>query len=240
MHDNAGAAERFRAKNAERLREERLIRYHANPEKERELQRNRRAANPEKTLEQDRKYKLANAEKIRKAALARYHAKGGSGRERQRELYHANIENAREAAAERRVTQKARDPDGAKLNANRRIYTKEKRKDPIFRLRRNLGARLRSAIKAALAGRKSISAGVALGCTMADFILHLERQFAPGMRWDNYGKVWNVDHIEPLSAVDLSNTEECRRACHYSNLRPLTVSENCRKGGVRRPRKPPP
>ena len=68
--------------------------------------------------------------------------------------------------------------------------------------------------------------------------MHLEAQFSPGMTWDNYGKHWSVDHIDPLTAFDLADADECQRACHYTNLQPLTVSDNARKGGIRRPLKP--
>ena len=41
-----------------------------------------------------------------------------------------------------------------------------------------------------------------LGCTMIDFIKHIEKQFEEGMSWDNYGRVenvrcWHLDHKVP-------------------------------------------
>lgn len=57
-------------------------------------------------------------------------------------------------------------------------------------------------------------------------IKHLESRFTKGMTWQNYGTVWEVDHIAPCFMFDLSKPEEQRRCFHYSNLRPLGVTAN--------------
>ncbi len=55
---------------------------------------------------------------------------------------------------------------------------------------------------------------------------HLESQFREGMSWDNYGPYWEVDHIIPLAAFDLTSREQFLQATHYLNLQPLTGEEN--------------
>lgn len=69
-----------------------------------------------------------------------------------------------------------------------------------------------------------------LGCSWAELRTHLESQFKPGMTWENYGITgWHIDHIIPLCAFDLTKEEDLRKACHYTNLRPLWAHENIAK-----------
>ena len=69
-----------------------------------------------------------------------------------------------------------------------------------------------------------------IGCFRYEFIEHLEKQFRDGMSWENYGHVWEIDHIIPLSRFDLTKKEELLKACFYKNLQPLLVIENKIKG----------
>lgn len=92
--------------------------------------------------------------------------------------------------------------------------------------------RLRSRLWQSLnGGYKSGSAVRDLGCSIEELKSHLESKFHEGMSWDNYGKDgWHIDHIKPLASYDLSDPEEFKRACHYSNLQPLWAEDNLRKG----------
>ncbi len=67
------------------------------------------------------------------------------------------------------------------------------------------------------------------GCTEGELREHIQGQFGRDMQWSNYGSTWEVDHIVPCNSFDLSNPDEQRRCFHWSNLRPLAVSENRRK-----------
>jgi hypothetical protein len=68
-----------------------------------------------------------------------------------------------------------------------------------------------------------------MGCNSAELKAHLEAQFYDGMQWNNYGTHWVVDHIKPISAFDLSNPKEAAKACHFTNLQPLTRPHNGEK-----------
>jgi len=68
-----------------------------------------------------------------------------------------------------------------------------------------------------------------IGCSIEELIKHLESKFKSGMSWENYGK-WHIDHIRPLSKFDLSDENQLKEACHYSNLQPLWAFENLSKG----------
>jgi hypothetical protein len=46
---------------------------------------------------------------------------------------------------------------------------------------------------------------------------------------DNYGPVWHIDHVIPLSKFDLSNEEEQLIAFNWRNTMPLDAKENLKK-----------
>jgi hypothetical protein len=72
-----------------------------------------------------------------------------------------------------------------------------------------------------------------LGCSVEEFRLYIESKFKEGMTWDNWGAKdgeWQLDHIKPLSAFDLTEPEQLAIVCHYSNIQPLWVKENAKKG----------
>jgi hypothetical protein len=100
--------------------------------------------------------------------------------------------------------------------------------DHGFRLRMNL----RHRVWTALNGRaKAASTFDLIGCSVEELRGHLERQFLPGMTWDNYGKTgWEVDHIRPCASFDLTDPEQQRQCFHCTNLQPLWVTDNIRKG----------
>jgi hypothetical protein len=101
------------------------------------------------------------------------------------------------------------------LNNKRKI---RRANDTTFRIKANLRTRLGEAIKNK---QKSGSAVRDLGCSIEYFNHYIAGKFIPGMTWENYGKVWHLDHIIPLSSFNLENREEFLKACHYTNLQPL-------------------
>jgi hypothetical protein len=72
--------------------------------------------------------------------------------------------------------------------------------------------------------------GKYLGCTREELRKHIEDQFLSGMDWSNYGIVWHIDHYYPLSKALKHNMEAFKKACHYTNLRPLWKKDNLKKG----------
>ncbi|SRR6266404_4681808 len=65
-----------------------------------------------------------------------------------------------------------------------------------------------------------------LGCSIEDLKIHIEAKFTQGMTWDNQGKSWHLDHIQPCASFDLSDPEQQRTCFHYTNLQPLGKKEN--------------
>ena len=98
--------------------------------------------------------------------------------------------------------------------------------DPLYRIKKILRARLRHALKGK---NKSAKTMTLLGCSYTHAKDHLEKQFLPGMTWENQGK-WHIDHMMPCASFDLSDPEQQRRCCHYTNLQPMWGTENISKG----------
>lgn len=91
---------------------------------------------------------------------------------------------------------------------------------------------LRSRLNAAIRNSQKVGSAVDdLGCSIEELIEYLESQFEPWMSWDNHGE-WHIDHIKPLASFDLSNPEQLKKACHYTNLQPLKASDNMSKNSM--------
>lgn len=97
-----------------------------------------------------------------------------------------------------------------------------------------LASALRGRLRMALHGNKKVGSAVdLLGCSVEDFKLHLESRFTDGMSWDNYGHgvdKWNMDHMVALYHFDLTDLQDLKKACHYTNIQPMWHSENCSWG----------
>jgi len=117
----------------------------------------------------------------------------------------------------------------------RRIRKERYDNDLSFKLKISLRSRIKSALKTQLSRvlKKYSSVGhieAMLGCTLDELKQHLESKFKEGMTWENWShKGWHVDHIYPLSKIDLTDPEQLKKACHYTNLQPLWARENLSK-----------
>jgi hypothetical protein len=107
-------------------------------------------------------------------------------------------------------------------------YNKEKWDNDIqFKLKKALRNRLCAAIKGNF---KSGSAVDDLGCTVDFLKSYIESLWQPDMTWENYTiHGWHIDHIKPLASFDLSDPEQLKQACHYTNLQPLWAIDNLKK-----------
>lgn len=113
-------------------------------------------------------------------------------------------------------------------------YIKDKKQnDPLFKLNCNIRSMTSNAFKRACQNKykKGKKTEYILGCTLEDFIIHLQSHFKPGMLIENYGfgpGKWNIDHIIPISSAQTE--EEVYKLSHYTNLQPLWWEENMAKG----------
>ena len=113
-----------------------------------------------------------------------------------------------------------------KLRAMASQRIKSYSKDLNFVVKKNLRIRMHRALRGIIkVGRTK----ELLGCSIEDFRRYIETKFITGMTWENYGCVWEIDHIMPCAIYDLSRPEHQRSCFHFSNLQPLFKSDNRRK-----------
>lgn len=168
-----------------------------------------------------------------------------SGRNRRRRRYlseEERVENKRiiNAAYYARyrdhILERNRSWREANTDRVRNIYNNWINNNPNYRVdryRNNLQCRLscilRSRLGKAIKNQQKVGSAVEdLGCSIDALIGFLEDKFQEGMSWDNYGE-WHIDHVMPLSSFNLTNPNELKKACHYTNLQPLWSTDNLRK-----------
>ena len=98
--------------------------------------------------------------------------------------------------------------------------------DSEYRFKCNLRARIFSALK----GKdKSASTMELLGCSIDELWNHLESKFEPWMTRENHG-LWHVDHKIACAKFDLTCPVQQLACFHYTNLQPLSATDNLSKG----------
>lgn len=162
--------------------------------------------NPDANTKATREYSLNNSES--RAAYNREYQKR---------------ESVKKIKAARRRT------PGFRIKNNSRSRCREA-VDLNFKLSRRLRGRIWWAIKRN-GGRKLGRTETLVGCGIPALISHLEKNFQPGMTWENYGKEWHIDHRKPCVTFDLTLLEQQKGCFHYSNLQPLWKFDNLSKGG---------
>lgn len=96
--------------------------------------------------------------------------------------------------------------------------------DPGFRLNRRMSSAIARTLKTGKGGKSWQSL---VPYTLDRLHKHIERQFLPGMSWENMGE-WHIDHIVPLSSFlfESEGDPEFQAAWAITNLRPLWGKDN--------------
>lgn len=126
------------------------------------------------------------------------------------------------ARAQRRW--KDRNPDAYRQSQLRAVAKRSKSLD--HRFRKSFGEAVRFSFAN---GKERTGVFRLLGYSFEELKSHLERQFLPGMSWENRSE-WHIDHIIPLSAFNINGCDDhFLRAWSLPNLRPLWAKENLKK-----------
>ncbi len=188
------------------------IAYEKNPEPRIAAAKARREANPDQRKVWDAAYRARNPEKVREA-IARHYENNPDALERRKETTALWKKNNPEKVRE--ITQRAQAKALEKVE--NRIHS-------------SVSRAMRSAL--AKGGKEGRTTFEILGYSREELMAHLERQFKPGMSWDNYGlHGWHIDHVVPKSLFTFNSIDDqAFKVCWaLSNLQPLWASENRRK-----------
>ena len=139
--------------------------------------------------------------------------------ERKRALI--NYHNKREKYIEQNRIYKIENRD--KINETRRKYIKEKVKDDLFRLKRNMKCLISTKIK------KTKHTNDYLGSDILLIKKWIEFNFDDIMSWDNHGSYWEIDHTIAVANFNLYSVNEQLLCFNWKNLMPLKREINQKK-----------
>ena len=91
----------------------------------------------------------------------------------------------------------------------------------------NVRSRLNRALKSQNASKSEHTFDL-IGCSineLNDWLEFTKPYFIP----DDYEGKLHIDHFKPLSIFDLNDSDQLKEACHWSNLRYLTLEQNLKK-----------
>ncbi len=106
------------------------------------------------------------------------------------------------------------------------------KKNPLYREINKIRSLIRKSVKYKIknncVSKPNSKLTKLLGCSIEDFIKHIEDQFEDWMSWENYGGKsngsdynisWEFDHIDKLKTAN--TIEEIHKLNHYKNIRPV-------------------
>jgi hypothetical protein len=120
-----------------------------------------------------------------------------------------------------------------RTDQNKKHNKLKRQTNPQWKLKQILRGRYLDALKRHTLGgkvNKNHSAIELLGCDIEFYTRYLEQQFQSDMTWENHGVLWEIDHIKPCAAFDLTCGAQQQECFHYSNTQPLYHSDNRSKG----------
>lgn len=189
-------------------------------EKARELRRIRREKDPEAARRYQREWYAANSEKIAEYKRTKRERHPDAQKVYSKRWRDKNPGKQSKCSASwaRRNRDKVNKRDKERLDS-----------DPKYKLSRRLRNRLYHAVTNRGASKCDKSNSL-IGCSIQFLMGYLESQFSGDMKWSNYGELWEIDHRIPCSSYDLTDESHQRSCFHYTNLQPMLVPDNRKKG----------
>lgn len=183
--------------------------------------RARQIANQESERERGRRYRAANQQAIKEKSAAYYAANRERILAKTAEYQRANCDRVNQWSS------KSKRKHAAKVSRYVSDYMRRRSEsDPVYATRR----RVRTLVSMAFLKRgfkKGSTTEAILGCSWDELVTHIERQFLPGMTWENR-HLWHIDHIVALATA--KTEADVIALNHFTNLRPLWKPDNLKKG----------
>ena len=231
--------------NKEKLLEQSKKYYLDNKEKRKEYAKQYRLSHKERKKEYNKEYWEKNKEKLIPQNRERYReyykdpeirkkllkqAKKSRLKHRERILaYQAKYRTENKEEVNRKIKEwyyKNKD----KVRARQKIYERigAYRNSFNYKIKDNMRKRIMTALKKD-GGKKTKRTMKLVGCTVEQLKQYIEKQFQPGMSWEQRS-LWHIDHIIPCASFDLTKLSEQKKCFHYTNLQPLWAEDNLKKG----------
>lgn len=188
----------------------------------RSIEKERRSNNREKFIARDKKYYENNKEVILEKNRERYY--------RNSHKYKQNKEDRAEQVPKPCKS----DSQGLEEPAPKQSKNdSQDLQEPTPKPRRSASYRITSAAKARalhnLKGLKCFQVFELMACSKKELIKWLSYQLNGDQTLENFGSVWHMDHVIPVSFFDLSDWREVEMCFHWSNIRPLNSKDNHKK-----------
>lgn len=159
--------------------------------------------NPEKYKQSINNWRLKNSERVKAVNKIWYKKNSDKAKENSKNWIAKNIDKAR---------------------LNRRRASSKIRSTPKGKINNCIAAAINRQLNGSKCGRKWLSL---VDFSLQELMSHLEKQFKPGMSWENQGQ-WHIDHKIPLSVFNFETPEhiDFKRCWALRNLQPLWRKEN--------------
>jgi len=215
---------RYHEENREKLNEKSRRYYQENKEVLYDKYKLYLADNKDKIDEYIKEYREENKEILKEKSL-KYREENKDTLKESKKLYYQNLstDKKEKLKEQKRINY---NNNREQYRKNKKTYVKERMNEPLFKLKFNIRALVRNALKRGFT-EKSKKTQEILGCSFEDFKLYLESQFDENMNWENQGSYWHMDHIIPISSAETK--EDVYRLNHYTNFQPLYWLDNLKK-----------
>jgi hypothetical protein len=104
---------------------------------------------------------------------------------------------------------------------NRNYYNNRRENDENFKIRTDNRVKLSNIVS-----NYCKTTLDSLKCSDINYRFWIESTFEPDMNFDNYGKLWHIDHVIPVCVFDLKDKIHEDLCFHWKNTRALYKEEN--------------